>query len=325
MVEGKVLKKSFKVGPAQTIQIFFRDQRPQDIVAEDIPLDIYYEDEYLLVVNKPAGMVTHPAHGNFSGTLVNALMHYLGRRDEGGGMRDEKEDLKTSDSSEAEQDDEDEDFETYDPSFLLRPSPLSIRPGIVHRLDKGTSGLLVVAKTDYVHRKLTDQFAAHDVRREYRALVWGRFKVNEGVIDAPLGRHPGDRLRYAVVRRGGKHAVTTYKVEETFRDTSLLSLRLKTGRTHQIRVHLSHEGHPVFGDADYGGRNKRLGDMPGTRKKFFLDLLEGLDHTALHARVLGFVHPMSSEWLEFAAEPPDDFSKVLKTLREDALHQLDIL
>jgi RluA family pseudouridine synthase len=311
------VKKSYKIGPEETVEIYFRDQRPQDIVAEDIPLDIRYEDEYLLVVNKPAGMVTHPAHGNFSGTLVNALMHYFGRRDEGGGMRDEKDDnarLRHSFYSQEQSS-----------SLIPHPSSLSIRPGIVHRLDKGTSGLLVVAKNEYVHRKLTEQFSAHEVQREYRAIVWGRFKANEGTIDAPLGRHPGDRLRYAVVRRGGKHAVTTYRVEESYRETSYLSIRLKTGRTHQIRVHLSHEGHPIFGDADYGGRHKRLGDLSGGRKRLFQELLEDLERPALHARTLGFVHPMSSESLLFTVEPPEDFCKLLKILRKDAESTLDFV
>jgi 23S rRNA pseudouridine1911/1915/1917 synthase len=273
------VKKSFKIGAGVMIEIYFRDQRPQDIEAEDISLEIAYEDEHLLVVNKPAGMVTHPAHGHFSGTLVNALMHHLGG---------------------------------------LHPAGLdTIRPGIVHRLDKGTSGLLVVAKTDFVHRRLTEQFSVREVKREYRALVWGRFRGIEGTIDAPLGRHPGDRKRFAVVRRGGKSAFTTYAVKETFREVSYLALRLGTGRTHQIRVHLTHEGHPIFGDAEYGGRTKRLNDLPGSRKKFYDGLLEGLDHPALHARTLGFVHPVTSEALEFAAELPPDFANVLNLLRKD--------
>jgi 23S rRNA pseudouridine1911/1915/1917 synthase len=297
-VEGEVRKKSFKIGPGQRIEIFFRDQPPADVLPEAIPLDIYYEDPSLIVVNKPQGMVTHPAHGHFSGTLVNALLYHL-TRDESGGMRDEKE--------------------------ALPGARASIRPGIVHRLDKGTSGLLVVAKTEQAHRELTEQFAARTVKRVYRAIVWGRFKTTEGVIDAPLGRHPGDRKRFAVLRRGGKSAVTTYRVEETFRETTLLSLRLGTGRTHQIRTHLEHEGHPVFGDPVYGGRQKRTAGMPGARRKFYGSLLEQIEDVALHAELLGFRHPVSGRELEFSAPPPENVANVLNLLREDTMRGLDIV
>jgi 23S rRNA pseudouridine1911/1915/1917 synthase len=295
-VEGKVPKKSHKVGPGERIEIFFRDQPPSDVKPEDIPLDIYYEDDCLLVVNKPQGMVTHPAHGHFSGTLVNALMYYL-IRDAGGGMRDEVKSLAGIGEN--------------------------IRPGIVHRLDKGTSGLLVVAKTDLAHRRLTEQFASRTAKRVYKSLVWGRFRENKGTIDAPLGRHPGDRKRFAVVRRGGKTAVTTFHVEETFRDITFLSLRLGTGRTHQIRAHLEHEGHPVFGDPTYGGRLKRIGGMSGRKKKLYSDLLDTLPDVALHAEVLGFTHPETGRELEFSAPLPENVANVLKVLREDALSGLD--
>jgi 23S rRNA pseudouridine1911/1915/1917 synthase len=297
-VEGKIPKKSQKVGPGERIEIFFRDQPPSEVKPENIPLDIYYEDESLLVVNKPQGMVTHPAHGHFSGTLVNALMFHLAR-DEGRGMRDEQEELPGAGTN--------------------------IRPGIVHRLDKGTSGVLVVAKTEQAHRKLTEQFASRTTKRVYQAIVWGRFRSADGTIDAPVGRHPGDRKRFAVVRRGGKTAVTHYHVEETFRETTLLSLRLGTGRTHQIRIHLEHEGHPVFGDPIYGGRLKRIASMSGARKKFYSDLLERLPDVALHAQVLGFAHPVSSRELEFSAPLPENMAKVLESLREDAVSGLDIV
>jgi 23S rRNA pseudouridine1911/1915/1917 synthase len=283
LVDGRVPKKSHKIGPGERIEIYFRDQPPSDILPESIPLDIFFEDEYLLVVNKPQGMVTHPAHGHFSGTLVNALMHHLGVTDAGP----------------------------------------TIRPGIVHRLDKGTSGLLVIAKNEQVHRRLTEQFAARRVKRIYSALVWGRFTISDGEIDAPLGRHPGDRKRFAVVRHGGKTAITTFHVEETFRDISLLSLRLKTGRTHQIRAHLEYEGHPLFGDPTYGGRQKRIAGLPGARKKLYEELLGLIADVALHARVLGFVHPVTSQELEFTAPPPDNFTQILKLLRKDAYKSLD--
>jgi 23S rRNA pseudouridine1911/1915/1917 synthase len=282
-VDGEIPRKSQKLSGNQLIEILFREQPPSDILAEDIRLDIPYEDDDLLVVNKPSGMVTHPAHGNFSGTLVNALLHHFGRENAGTNMR----------------------------------------PGIVHRLDKGTSGLLVVAKNEFVHRKLTDQFAAREVKREYRALVWGRIRENEGIIETQLGRHPGDRKRFAVVRKGGKHAITTYKVIETFPDISYLALHLKTGRTHQIRVHLSYQGNPVFGDDAYGGRMKRVSGFPGARKKMYSELLAGLDHFALHARTLGFIHPTTNKTLEFAVDPPPNFLNVLNKLRLDVNSLLD--
>ncbi|MCC6476635.1 RluA family pseudouridine synthase, partial [bacterium] len=275
---------SHAVTSGDVVEVQFEAQEPYDVKPEAIPLEVLYDDEWLLVVNKPAGMVTHPAHGNFSGTLVNALLHRWGAEHAGD----------------------------------------SIRPGIVHRLDKGTSGLLVVAKDEVTHRKLTEQFSSRTVEREYRSIVWGRFRENEGVIDTLLDRHPGDRKRYAVVRRGGKQAITTYRIEETFADTSYLALKLGTGRTHQIRVHLEHIGHPVFGDSSYGGRLRRVSNFGGMRKKFYTDALEQVEYFLLHARTLGFVHPASGETMRFAVEPPAGFDKVLKTLREDALRELDI-
>lgn len=282
-VNGQSVRKSWRVSGGDEVEVHFRPQDPVDIVAEAIPLDLHYEDDYLLVVNKPAGMVTHPAHGNLSGTLVNALLHHLGR-------------------------------ETGEDNM---------RPGIVHRLDKGTSGLLVVAKDDKVHRKLTDQFAKRSVEREYRALVWGRFRHDEGTIETLLDRHPGDRKRYAVSKRTGKEAITTYQVLENYVDTAYLKLKLGTGRTHQIRVHVEHIGHPVFGDTAYGGRTKRLGNFGGTRAKFYSTVLEDVEHFMLHARTLGFVHPVTNEALSFAVEPPERYIKTLELLKKDALLQLD--
>lgn len=277
-VDDKIPKKSRKISPGEKIAVYFKDQPPQDVRPEAIPLDITYEDEHLLIVNKPAGMVVHPAHGHFEGTLVNALLYYLGLDDAGP----------------------------------------TIRPGIVHRLDKGTSGLLVIAKDELVHRKLTEQFSEHTVEREYTALAWGRFQDNEGTIEEPLGRHPGDRKRFSVVR-GGKQALTHYVVLETYTSCSLLTLKLGTGRTHQIRVHLSYIRHPVFGDPDYGGRTKRLGGLPGARRQSLEKLLNMLDHPALHARSLGFIHPISGQSMRFEAELREDFSKVLKIMREESL------
>jgi 23S rRNA pseudouridine1911/1915/1917 synthase len=314
-VDGKIPKKSYRLGPEETIEIFFRDQPPSDILPEPIPLEIHYEDDSLLIVNKPQGMVTHPAHGHFSGTLVNALLYHLGR-DASAGLTVEDADDDAEEGEEREED-------GYDEEVLLPGQGDSIRPGIVHRLDKGTSGLLVIAKNEQVHRRLTEQFSARTVKRVYLALVWGRFRVTEGTIDAPLGRHPGDRKRFAVVRHGGKIAITTFRVEETFRETSLLTLRLKTGRTHQIRAHMEFEGHPLFGDVTYGGREKRLVAMPGARHKLFEGLLGQIADVALHAQTLGFIHPVTGEAMEFTAPPPDNLTKIVSLLREDAYKNLD--
>ncbi len=289
------------------MEIFFRDQTVHDILPEDVRLDIFFEDKHLLVVNKPSGMVTHPAHGHFAGTLVNALMGYFGKTENGKRKTVTRSRIAVSHSK------------------AIGGNQNSIRPGIVHRLDKGTSGLLVVAKDETVHRMLTEQFSARTVEREYIAIAWGRFKKSAGEIDAPLARHPGDRKRFAVVRRGGKEAITTYRVLETYRDTTLLSLKLKTGRTHQIRAHMEHDGHSLFGDGTYGGRHKRLGVLSGARRKFYEELLEDMPDAALHARVLGFVHPVTKESIRLDCEPPSNFGKVLKLLREDAEKSLDIV
>ncbi|MBU1708130.1 RluA family pseudouridine synthase [bacterium] len=277
-VDDHVPKKSHKISPGEVVAIYFKDQPPQDVKPEAMELDIAYEDEHLLIVNKPAGMVVHPAHGHFEGTLVNGLLHHLGLDDVGP----------------------------------------TIRPGIVHRLDKGTSGLLVVAKSEHVHRLLTEQFSAHTIKREYAALAWGRFDANEGTIDEPIGRHPGDRKRFSVVR-GGKLSVTHYTVHETFASCSFLTLRLETGRTHQIRVHLSHIRHPIVGDPDYGGREKRLGGLPGPRRRLMEQVLSLLDRPALHARTLQIFHPVLKKDMKFEANLTEDFVNALEILRSDSL------
>ncbi|MBI4550716.1 MAG: RluA family pseudouridine synthase, partial [Candidatus Latescibacteria bacterium] len=237
------------------------------------------EDDALLVVNKPAGMVVHPACGHWDATLVNALLYHCGQLSGAGG---------------------------------------TIRPGIVHRLDKETSGLLVVAKRDDVHSVLAGQLAARQIIRQYVAVVWGRLTPDTGSIIAPIGRHPVDRKRMAVVAEGqGRAAITHYRVTERFRWCSLLDLRLETGRTHQIRVHLAHLGHPVFGDATYGGRMKRVGGLSPADRRLATDLLEHLPRQALHAAHLRFCHPLTGETLAFTAPLPDDMAQTLDRLRKN--------
>ncbi len=281
LVNGKPVKPSYVILPNDLISINLNRPDPPEVKAEKIPLDIIYEDDYLLVVNKPAGMVTHPAYKNYSGTMVNALMHHSEKLSQ----------------LHAEEDEE----------FTIA------RPGIVHRLDKDTSGLLVVAKDETTHQKLAKQFAAKTSEREYQAIVWGKFKKKKDIIEAPLGRSKRDRKKVAVVP-GGKHAVTEYEVLEQFDYLALVRLHLRTGRTHQIRVHLAHIHHPVFGDETYGGREIGAGGVEGKKKAEAKNLLALMPRQALHARMLGFVHPATKQMMRFECDLPKDMKAVLSEL-----------
>lgn len=258
-VNGKSVGKSCVISEGDTIEAVIPEPETLDVKPENIPLEIVYEDDNLLVVNKPKGMVVHPAAGNYTGTLVNALMYHCGDR--------------------------------------LSSINGVIRPGIVHRIDKNTSGLLIVAKTDAAHTGLAAQIKDHSFTREYRAVVCGRFKEPEGTVDAPIGRHPTDRKKMTVTEKNSKHAVTHYTVLEEFEKYSFIKLRLETGRTHQIRVHMAYIGHPVLGDDVYG---KPFG---------------GIDGQCLHAGKIGFVHPVTYEYMEFESELPQYFCSVLEKIR----------
>jgi len=271
LVNGQPARSSHLVTPGETISVTLPGPPPQQAAPEAIPLEIPFEDETLIIVNKPAGMVTHPAYGNYTGTLVNALLHHTGQ---------------------------------------LSLSGESLRPGIVHRLDKDTSGLLVVAKTGHAHAVLAKQFAERSVEREYRAIVWGRFPKRSGKIESALGRSKSDRKKIAVVPEG-KHAVTLFEVVQQFEYLSHLSLRLRTGRTHQIRVHLAHERHPVFGDPTYGGRRIVAGERSVSQRREVGELLEIMTRQALHAKTLGFLHPLTGTAMRFDSELPDDMLKIL--------------
>jgi 23S rRNA pseudouridine1911/1915/1917 synthase len=273
-VNGKIVKRSYQIQPHDVIDITLPRPRRLEAQAENIPLDIVFEDESIIVVDKPAGMVTHPAYSNYSGTLVNALLYH---------------------------------------SQLLS-SNAELRPGIVHRLDKETSGILVVAKTDAAHAFIAKQFAKHTTEREYWAIVWGRLKKDDGIIAAPLGRSKKDRKKIAVAS-DGKQAVTEYHLIEEFGYLSLIRLRLKTGRTHQIRVHLSHIGHPVFGDPTYGGRSNTWGGLSGKKSQQAANLLKILARQALHAKSLGFIHPRTKQFVRFDSDLPDDMKEVLRMCR----------
>jgi len=265
---------SYRIKAGQSFAITVPPAQDYDPEPENIPLEIVYEDADLLVLNKPAGMVVHPAAGNYSGTLVNALLHHCGDSLSGiGGVK---------------------------------------RPGIVHRLDKDTSGLMVVAKNDQAHVGLSAQFQAHSLERAYQAIVWGRPQPKEGRIEGNIGRSPQNRKKMAIVQKGGKHAITNYKVMERLGSfASLVECRLETGRTHQIRVHMSTQGHTVAGDMLYG-RTPSLKTLDAAGRGFY----EGLGRHALHAYVIGFFHPRSKERLSFQNEIPNEMKGLCDILRD---------
>jgi 23S rRNA pseudouridine1911/1915/1917 synthase len=279
LVNGRPVKASHEVSPGEVICCTLPQPPRAKALPEAIPIEIVYEDEDLIVVNKPPGMVTHPAYGHYTGTLVNALLHHC-------------EKLSTVDDK--------------------------LRPGVVHRLDKDTSGLIVAAKNDVAHAALARQFSQRTIDREYWAVVWGIFKQQRGTIDASLGRSKADRKKITVTRLG-KPAVTEYEVLETFTYLSLVRLKLRTGRTHQIRVHLAHIGHPVFGDPTYGGRRIAWGGADAPRKAEVQHLLTLMPRQALHAKTLGFIHPLTNKFLSFDSDLPADMKKLLDSL-EQLLH-----
>ena len=275
-VNQKPVKVSYKVKPQDVITITLAEPpRDTDVVPEDIPLNIIYEDEELLLVNKEAGMVVHPAYNNWTGTLVNALTYYL-------------QNLPTSSNGES-------------------------RPGLVHRIDKDTSGLLVIAKTDYSMAYLAKQFFDHTIERTYYALVWGVPTEEQGTVVGHIGRSVKDRKVMAVYPDGsyGKHAVTHYKVLRRFKYVSLVQCNLETGRTHQIRAHMKHIGHPLFSDATYGGDKILSGSPTGTYKAFVENAFKLMPRQALHAKSLGFKHPATRQHIQFDSELPEDFAAVL--------------
>jgi 23S rRNA pseudouridine1911/1915/1917 synthase len=270
---------------------------------EPIPLSVVYEDDDLLVVDKPAGLVVHPAYGHRSGTLVNALLYHVGAGA-----------VSFEDAAE-EPDDDAVGLSVVNARPQYEGAP-TIRPGIVHRIDKDTSGLLVVAKHDVAHAHLAGQFERHTIERSYLGLVWGVPEPPRGRIETHLGRDARDRRRVAVVpETRGKRAVTHYSTEEVFRYLALVRFRLETGRTHQIRVHAQHLGHPLFGDGAYGGAVLRNGPSTASRRAFVGGLLKTCPRQALHAQTLGFVHPRTGAAVRFESPMPADLAAVLDRLR----------
>ena len=261
LVNGNPAKPNYKLKPGDIIELAVPEPIELEIKAENISLDIVYEDNDMLVVNKPQGMVVHPAAGNYTGTLVNALLYHCG--DSLSGINGEK------------------------------------RPGIVHRIDKDTSGLLLVAKNDNAHQKLSSQIKEHSLTRAYKALVHGNIKQDSGRIDAPIGRHPSDRKKMTITDKNSREAVTNFRVLERYGRYTFVECILETGRTHQIRVHMSKNGHPIDGDKTYGVKKEEF----------------NLTGQLLHAYKVGFIHPVSGEYMEFVSELPDYYMNVLDRLR----------
>ena len=305
MVNGAPTKKSYPVEPGDVISVTLTPPPPIGAEPEDLPLDVVYEDADLLVVNKAAGMVVHPAYGHRSGTLVNALLYHVGGAA-----------IEIEGAPEDEVLDDDEVGLSMAGALPARAGDPAVRPGIVHRLDKDTSGLLVVAKHDVAHRRLAAQFAERTTRRQYLALVWGVPQPPSGTVEGNIGRDPRNRKRMAVVPAGqGKEAATHYELLDRHAHTALLGFRLETGRTHQIRVHAQHLGHPVLGDLTYGGQTIRNGPNTKSRRAFFENLFLAMPRQALHAHTLGFAHPATGEAMDFTAPLPADMQHVLTRLR----------
>lgn len=258
LVCGSIKKGSYKLRLNDEIEVEIPENEKLNVEPENIPIDIIYEDSDVIVVNKPQGMVVHPAPGNYTGTLVNALLYHCTDLSGINGI---------------------------------------LRPGIVHRIDKDTSGILVVAKNDMAHKKLAEQLKEHSMNRIYNALVEGVIKEDTGTIDKPLGRHPNQRIKMAVVKNG-RRAVTHYKVLNRYKNNTLIECKLETGRTHQIRVHMSYMGHPIVGDPVYGY----------SKQKF------KLNGQLLHAKKLGFIHPLTNKYMEFDSELPEYFKKVIEII-----------
>ncbi|MCF6347087.1 MAG: RluA family pseudouridine synthase [Flavobacteriaceae bacterium] len=284
LVNDTVVKANHKIKPNNVVRVVLAHPPHENLlVAEDIPLDIIYEDDDLIVVNKPAGMVVHPGHGNYSGTLVNGLIYHV-------------ENLPTNSNE---------------------------RPGLVHRIDKDTSGLLVVAKTEVAMTHLANQFFDRTTERKYLALAWGNIEEEEGTITGHIGRSFKNRLQMDVFLDGeyGKHAVTHYKVVERFSYVTLVECKLETGRTHQIRAHFKHIGHTLFNDERYGGERILKGTTFTKYKQFVDNCFKILPRQALHAKTLGFEHPTTKKWMQFDSEIPEDIQLCLEKWRNYTVHQ----
>lgn len=283
-VNDKAVKSNYKVKGGDVVRVLFGHPPHENLlVPEDTPIEIVYEDDTVVVINKAAGMVVHPGHGNYSGTLINALLFH----------------------------------------FDNLPNNADERPGLVHRIDKDTSGLLVIAKTEQALTHLSKQFFDKSSERKYLALVWGSPKVEEGTVEGHIGRHPKNRLQMMVFPEGeeGKPAITHYKVLERFGYVTLLECQLETGRTHQIRAHMKHIGHTLFNDERYGGNAILKGTHFSKYKQFVENCFKLIPRQALHAKTLGFEHPKTGQWMQFDSEIPQDLAQTLGKWRNYAQHK----
>ena len=284
LVNDTTVKSNHKIKPNDIVRVVLAHP-PHDnlLVAENIPIDFVYEDDTVIVVNKPAGMVVHPGHGNYSGTLVNGLIYH----------------------------------------FENLPKNSNERPGLIHRIDKDTSGLLVIAKTEFAMTNLAKQFFDRTTDRVYHALVWGNIDEEEGTITGNVGRSFKNRLQMDVFPDGehGKHAVTHYKVIERFSYVTLVECKLETGRTHQIRAHFKYIGHPLFNDERYGGNQILKGTTFTKYKQFVENCFKILPRQALHAKTLGFEHPVTKKWMQFDSEIPEDMNLAIEKWRNYTIHQ----
>lgn len=321
LVNGKPEKCSYKVRPGDVVQVMMdRPRHSTEILPEDIPLDIVYEDDDLLVVNKPAGMVVHPGHGNYTGTLVNALAHHFMSQgiEIDLGNSDELEAAASGDDDASAMDDASSLSDSTGSNATQKPD-FQKRMGLVHRIDKETSGLLVIAKTEDAGTSLSRQFFHKTTRRLYTALVWGHVEQDEGVIVGNIGRNHRDRTLMEFYPEGseeGKPAVTHYRVLERLGYVTLVECRLETGRTHQIRVHMKHLGHTLFNDKTYGGDQILKGTTFAKYSQFVRNCFEACPRQALHARTLGFRHPRTGEEMDFETPLPADMKQLIARWRE---------
>ena len=302
LINGKIAKANTKVAPNDIIQCKILKPPPMELIPQYIPLDIVFEDDHLIVVNKPAGMVVHPGYGNRYGTIVNAILYYLGKREPIPIVVNEED-------TESESDEEEIDEATIFGSE-------EIRPGIVHRIDKNTSGLLVISKNTQVHIALSQQFHDHTISREYWGIVWGKLPESSGTIDGLIDRSPQNRKKYAVAKRSGKTAKTDYEVLEEFEFASLVKFKLHTGRTHQIRVHTAYLKHPILGDDLYGGNIILYGGQSNYMRSKAQKCLQIAQRQMLHAKTLGFIHPVTNQEIYLDSELPQDFKDLLEFLRK---------
>lgn len=321
-VNGKPTKANYRIRPHDNIRVTVMRPPPLQLVPQNIPLDVMFEDEHLLVINKAAGILVHPGLGNRDGTLVNAVLWHLGQREPMRVLKareqwgDADDDESADDPSSELSDDE----SPWAEQELGAEEVPGVRPGIVHRLDRDTTGVMVIGKTYPATMHLATQFAERTVSRQYIALAWGVIGNDQRLIESEIGRSPRDRTLRAVVRTGGKYAATEVKVLERFDFASLIACKLRTGRTHQIRVHLSHDKHPLVGDADYGGREGAVGALHTAYRKPATQILGHIHRQALHAQMLTFTHPITRERLTFESPLPHDMQACLDLLRNGSAH-----